>query len=100
MNRVGTVVLGASALIAATVDSGWARRVEAPNASQARPTNSVPAVTESSSPQPTPLLTIGRMRVYLWAPVEPTYDANTNRNLAADPLWESGMPTAQGDFGK
>jgi hypothetical protein len=52
MNRIGAVMLGASALIAATVDSGRARSAEVPNASQVR---SVPAVTESSRPQSTPL---------------------------------------------
>jgi hypothetical protein len=38
-------------------------------------------------PSPAPLFTIGKLPVGVWAPVEPTYDAGNNRNLAADPVW-------------
>ncbi len=95
MNRMGAVVLGASGLMAATIDAGWSRGAAVPNASQATPTQSVPAVTESIAPQSTPLFTLRGMTVYLWAPVEPTYDANMNRNSAANPLWESGTRISQ-----
>jgi hypothetical protein len=95
MNRIGAIVLGASVLMVATAASGRAQSSEIPSASQATPTQSVPDVTESSPRQSTPLFTFGGMTVYLWAPVEPPYDANMNRSSAADPLWESGMPTAQ-----
>jgi hypothetical protein len=33
--------------------------------------------------------------VFLWAPVEPAYDANANRDLAANPSWESSGPTTR-----
>ena len=98
MNTIGAIALGASVLMVATAASGRARSSEVPSASKATPIEAVPVVTESSAPQSTPLFTIGRMTVYLWAPMEPTYDANTNRNLAADPLWEAGTPTTQEDF--
>lgn len=93
MHRMGAVVLGASALMAATVGSGWARRAAVPSADDA--SSVPPAVAESTAPQATPLFTIGGMTVYLWAPVEPAYNANMNRNSAGDPLWESEMPNAQ-----
>jgi len=38
-------------------------------------------------PSPTPLFTIGKLAVGVWAPVEPVYDAGNNRNLAADSVW-------------
>jgi hypothetical protein len=98
MNRIRAIVLGASVLMVATAASGRARSPEVPSASQATPTQSAPGVTESSAPQSAPLFTFRGMTVYLWAPVEPTYDADMNRNSAADPMWEWGMAPAQGDF--
>jgi hypothetical protein len=93
MNRLVAVALCASALMAATVDDGRTR--EAPRPSQAAPNQSIQAVTGSAS-QSTPLFKIGGMTVHIWAPVEPTYNANANRNLSGDALWESGMPTGRG----
>ena len=94
MNRIGAIALGASVLMVATVASGRARSSEVPGASQATPAQSVPAGNKSSVPQSTPLFTIGGVvGVYLWAPVEPAYDANANRDLAANPLWESSPTT-------
>ena len=96
MNRIGAIALGASVLMVATVASGRARSSEVPGASQATSAQSVPAGNESRVPQSTPLFTIGGVvGVYLWAPVEPAYDANANRNIAANPLWESSGPTTR-----
>ena len=83
MNKIGEIVLGASVLMVATAASGRARSSEVPSASQATPIESVPVVTESRTPQSTPLFMIGGMTVYLWAPMEPTYDLNTK------PEWRS-----------
>ena len=94
MNRIGTIALGASVLMAATVGSGRAGSSEVPGASQATPAQSVSAGNKSGVPQSTSLFTIGGVvGVYLWAPVEPVYDANANRDLAANPLWESSPTT-------
>ena len=96
MNRIGAIALGASVLMVATVASGRARSSEFPGASQATPAQSVPAGGESRVPQSTPLFTIGGVvGVYLWAPVEPAYDANANRDLAANPSRESSGPTTR-----
>jgi hypothetical protein len=96
MNGIGAIGLGASVLMVATVASGRAWSSEVPGASQATPAQSVPAGNKSGVPQSTPLFTIGGVvGVYLWAPAEPAYDANANRNLAANPLWESSGPTTR-----
>jgi hypothetical protein len=96
MNGIGAIALGASVLMVATVTSGRARSPEVPGASQATPAQPIPAGNKSSVPQSTPLFTIGGVvGVYLWAPVEPAYDANANRDLAANPLWGSGGPTTR-----
>jgi hypothetical protein len=96
MNGIGAIALAASVLMVATVASGRARSSEVPGASKATPAQSVPAGNKSSVPPSTPLFTIGGVvGVYLWAPVEPAYDANANRNIAANPLWESSGPTTR-----
>jgi hypothetical protein len=96
MNGIGAIALGASVLMVATVSSGRAGNSDVPGASQATPAQFVPAGNKSSLPQPTPLFTIGGVvGVYLWAPVEPAYDANANRDIAANPLWESSGPTTR-----
>jgi hypothetical protein len=96
MNRIGAIALGASVLMVATVTSGRARSSEVPGANQATPAQPVPAGNTGSVPDSTPLFTIGGLvGVYLWAPVEPAYDANANRDLAANPSWESSGPTTR-----
>ena len=96
MNGIGAIALSASVLMVATVASGRARSSEVPGASQATPAQPIPAGNKSSVPQSTPLFTIGGVvGVYLWAPVKPAYDANANRNIAANPLWESSGPTTR-----
>ena len=96
MNGISAMALGAFVLMVAAVASGRARSSEVPGTSQATPVQSVPAGNKSGVPQLTPLFTIGGVvGVYLWAPVEPTYDASANRNLAANPLLESSGPTTR-----
>jgi hypothetical protein len=96
MNGISAMALGAFVLTVAAVASGRARSSEVPGTSQATPVQSVPAGNKSGVPQLTPLFTIGGVvGVYLWAPVEPTYDASANRNLAANPLLESSGPTTR-----
>jgi hypothetical protein len=90
------MALGASVLMVATVASGRARSSEVPGVSQATPAQPIPAGNNSSVPQSTPLFTIGGVvGVYLWAPVEPAYDANANRDPTANPLWGSSGPTTR-----
>ena len=45
------------------------------------------AVGPSLNAQPTPLFFIGGLPFGIWAPVEASYDAAANRNLAASPTW-------------
>ena len=39
---------------------------------------------------PSPLLTIGGLDVRVWAPMEPHYNGEANRDPAAEPLWGAG----------
>ena len=106
MNMIGAVGLGVFALMVVTVASGRAqtspsgrtKNSEVPSISQEKMVQSVPAGTEKSVSEFTPLFMIGRVPVYLWAPVEPPYNPNANRDPAADPLWLAGMATPQSGF--
>jgi hypothetical protein len=98
MNSIGAVVLGASAVMVAALPPARAQTSEVPTINQATTAPSIPAGTESAMPRSSPLFSIGGVPVYLWAPVAPPYSTNANRNLAADPLTEAGMPTAHSGF--
>ncbi len=94
MNGLG-VILGATAIIVAGAASARAQSGDAVGVG--------PGVTEApghvleapfflpdgqtDAQRPRPLFTIGGLQIDLWAPIESYYDANVNRNLAADPLW-------------
>jgi hypothetical protein len=87
MNTIGIAVLSAAALMVATTGSALAQNPASPNSSQVMRTPSFPPEPQRSVPQSRPLFTIGGVEVHGWAPVEQPYNANANRNLAADPLW-------------
>ena len=42
------------------------------------------------APRRSPLFTIGRVEVRVWAPVAPPYNAEANGNLAARYIWGAG----------
>ena len=85
MKTIGGLIVGAAVLLAAA--GAYAQgpgpatggTVEAP---MAQP--QAPATINRSGP---PLFWIGNLPVRLWAPVQPSYDQNANRNGAANPLW-------------
>jgi hypothetical protein len=43
-------------------------------------------------PQSSPLFTFGGLNVRVWAPVEPHYNVDANRNLAGEPLLRMNEP--------
>jgi len=106
MNMISAVGLGVLALMAATVATGRAQNApsgrtktsKVPAISQEKKVQSIPTITERSVPEATPLFMIGGVPVYLWAPVEPPYNAHANLDPAADPLWLAGMSTPQSGF--
>jgi hypothetical protein len=98
MNRIGASILAASALMLATVSPGLAQNSVAPNLSQATKAAPAPAGTVTGVREAPPLFKIGDVPVHLWAPVQPPYDSRMNRDPAAEPFWEAGMPTTQSGF--
>jgi hypothetical protein len=95
MQTICGCVLGACALVAATVASAQAQtgpgvgQTIAPFQDQSVPANEPPRV---------PLFNIGNLPVQVWAPVEPWYDSHANRNLAAYPSWDTIFQPAQPPF--
>jgi len=91
MNRIGAFILGVSALVMPA--SVQAQTMQTPSLRQTSDADSVALPVGTSHPQH-PLVVAGQVGVYVWAPVEPAYNAKADRNLAADPLWEAEGPRA------
>jgi hypothetical protein len=87
MKTISIAVLSAAALMVATSASALAQNLARPSTSQVMRTPFFPPEPQRGVPQSRPLLTIGKVEVHMWAPVEQPYNANANRNLAADPVW-------------
>ena len=98
MKRTGAAVLGLFAVMVATGVSAAAQSPQTPGISHEVTGSSVASGTEGSVPQSHTLFTIAGVGVSVWAPVEPFYNGNANRNLAADPLWEAVPPPAPSGF--
>ncbi len=103
MTTTTLTVFGAAALLAMTIASANAQKPAAPTV---YPTGDQTQIEQSQTAQSqeknaarsTPLFHIGNVGVGVWAPVEPVYDASTNRNLAANSLWSFGSPPAHTGF--
>jgi hypothetical protein len=112
MEAIKLAVLAATGLMLATTLSAQAqtRRATQPSqhpspsitrqsiTDQSITGRSIAPGTEQSVPEPRTLFTIGGVGVGVRAPVEPVYNARSNRNLAANPLWEAGQATDGTDF--
>jgi hypothetical protein len=92
MKSIGAIVSGVIVVVAAATANGQERNAvlsSTAHATQA-PYYFSGGVEQSDRQSPAPLFTIGGFGVHAWAPVEPPYDADADRNLAADPRWAAG----------
>ncbi len=93
MNTIPTTLFAASVLMGAGATAVHAqqhtRTVPAVSETTTSATPYILPDTPANPPQSHPLFTVGRFGVYLWAPVEPPYDAAMNRSLAANPAWSN-----------
>jgi hypothetical protein len=97
MKMLSTLALAASAVMVAGAGSAQVQKPAAdspprpvPAESQTVTAQPVPTNPDASVTQPRALFNIGNVPVDVWAPVEPPYDANMNRNQAANPVFEEG----------
>jgi hypothetical protein len=70
------------------------RQASTPGASETIQAPTVQPNPPAPIPELTPLFRLGDVPVVVWAPVEPPYDSNANRNNAANPLWYAATNTA------
>jgi hypothetical protein len=92
MKKTITGIMGASALMVATIVSAQAQGPAVPNTSQ---TTAAPVPAQNPQgtvQQSVPLFTIAGVPVRVWAPIEPSYDPNMNRTAAEGPMWDAGGP--------
>ena len=87
MRTIG--LLGATALLMASVGAARAQSPQVPDYGQATTAAAVPGGPRDSVAQSRPLFSIGKLEVHIWAPMEPYYDADGNRTAAANPIWGS-----------
>ncbi|WP_428489306.1 hypothetical protein [Rhodopila sp.] len=84
MRTIG--VLGAAALVIGTVGApvgaAWAQSPQGSGFNQETTAPAVPGRPQDGLPESRPLFSM-----HIWAPMEPYYDANMNRNAAANPIW-------------
>jgi hypothetical protein len=85
------VALAGTLLMATATAYGQQRSPE--TTVSARETLVAPSLTVGAarhSRSTPPLFTFGGVEVRAWAPVQPHYSAQANRNLAALPIWNAG----------
>jgi hypothetical protein len=95
MKMFAMLALKALALVAATAASAQVKQPATdppprplPSENQTITAQPVPTNPDATVTQPRPLFNIGNLPVDVWAPVEAPYDANMNRNQAANPVWD------------
>ena len=98
MKTTGAAALGISALLVATCVCARAQSPQTQSISHAVTGSPDASGTVEGLPQSHTLFTIAGLGVSVWAPVEPVYNGNANRNLAADPMWEAVPPPAPPGF--
>jgi hypothetical protein len=86
MNPIMTFAFGSLALLAAS--GAYAQQRNSPAAGASYVFGAGPTSGGSpDAPGSSPLFTIGGVGVHVWAPVEPHYNGEANRDPAAESLW-------------
>ncbi len=98
MSKSDAALAGIVVLMASTAAMADPRAAQVPGGSQELHAPALPANPPSGQSGDLPLFTIGRLPVQVWSPVEAPYDANMNRNQAANPIFGSdvGMSALNG----
>jgi hypothetical protein len=87
MNPIMTAALGSLALLAASAAYAQQRNSPAAGASYVFGAGPASGGSPVDAPGSSPLFTIGGVGVHVWAPVEPHYNGEANRDPAAESLW-------------
>jgi hypothetical protein len=84
MNRCVAVVFGVVVVAGASTANGQEQYPQPPGVGQVTEPGSVPGQDDRQSRV---LFTLDGLDVHVWAPLEPHYNAEANRNLAGQSIW-------------
>jgi hypothetical protein len=84
MNRWVAVVFGVVAVAGAATANGQEQYPQAPGVGQVTEPGLVPGQEDRQSRR---LFTLDGLDVHVWAPLEPHYSAEVNRNPAGQTIW-------------
>jgi hypothetical protein len=87
MNQITAMAIGGLAMVAASAAHGQERNTPVADANSAFGIGQDAVGSPPAEPRSSPLFTFGGLNIRVWAPVEPHYSADANRNLAGEPLW-------------
>jgi hypothetical protein len=87
MNQIIAVAFGGLAMIAASTAHGQERSTLTPATGYMFGTGTTVDGSPAGEPRSSPLFTFGGLDVHVWAPMEPHYNAEANRDAAAEPFW-------------
>ena len=87
MNRCIAVVFGVVAVAGAATANGQELYPQPPGVGQVTAPGSVSGRDDRQSRR---LFTLDGLDVRVWAPLEPHYNAESNRNLAGQTIWGAG----------
>jgi hypothetical protein len=90
MNRILTLAFGGIALVAASTAYGQEPGSQIPNAGYMFGLGPDVNGSGQSEQRSLPLFTLGELDIHVWAPMQPHYNANANRDPAAEPFWNGG----------
>jgi hypothetical protein len=98
MKLSAAVGLAASAALLTAVVPARAQPKPAPTTGPTVTGQSTTSTIETPAPPagPRPLFRAGNVTVGIWAPIQAPYNANNNRNLAANPIWQTDMARPSG----
>jgi hypothetical protein len=90
MHRIIAIAFGGVAVVAASTALGQERSSPAADTSNVFGVGPAADGSARDEPRSRPLFTLGGLDVRVWAPVEPHYNGDANRDPAAESLWGAG----------
>ena len=87
MNRSVAVVFGVVVVAGSPTANGQEPNPQPPSVDQVAATGQTGFVSSQDRRQSHPLFTLGGLGVRVWAPLEPHYNVEANRNLAGQSIW-------------
>ena len=88
MNQIMALAFGGLAVMAASTAHGQERSTLTPDTGHTLGIGPAADGSPPGEPRSSPLFTLGGLDVHVWAPVEPHYNADANRDPAGEAFWD------------